>query len=84
MRLAEAGTTFYFNRLLELELEETSFLIALKERHPKNWRRYRYDGRVRPRASRLMDEVTMPGKTFWMLSRGGVWRCTRSSELCLR
>jgi predicted nucleic acid-binding protein len=53
-RLAESGTEIVFNRLLELELLETAFQLALKERHPRDWRRFRQDGRARPRAARIM------------------------------
>ena len=52
--MAANGTTIYFNRLLEIELAETLYQIALKERHPRDWRRYRHDGRARRRANRLL------------------------------
>lgn len=44
-----------FNRLLEVELHETLFNVALKERHGKRWANARYDGRVRRRAGRLLE-----------------------------
>lgn len=44
-----------FNRLLEVELHETLFNVALKERHGKRWASARYDGRVRRRAGRLLE-----------------------------
>lgn len=54
-RLAAAGRTLLvFNRLLELELAETAYLIALKERHKKDFKRFRHDGRARRRANRLL------------------------------
>ena len=58
-RLAEAGTELVFSQLLELELREAAFQIALKERHPRDWKRFRADGRARPRAVRLVDEVAV-------------------------
>jgi len=54
-RLAGSDCTVVFNELLETELCEVLFNIALKERHGKNWRKARYDGRVRRRAGRLLD-----------------------------
>lgn len=54
VRLVEKGVQIRFSSMLELELAETAFQLALKERHPKDWRRYRHDGRARPRAARLM------------------------------
>lgn len=56
-RLADAGTIVVFNELLEIELAEVAYQIALKERHPKNWKRYRHDGRARRRANRLLTDV---------------------------
>jgi hypothetical protein len=47
-----------FNRLLEVELHETLFNVALKERHGKRWASARYDGRVRRRAGRLLEAGT--------------------------
>lgn len=56
-RLAGAGTIVVFNELLEIELAEVAYQIALKERHPKKWKRYRHDGRARRRANRLLTDV---------------------------
>lgn len=57
-RLVEAGPVVGFNRLLELELIETAFKLALVERYGnRGWRRARYDGRARRRAGRLMEEM---------------------------
>ena len=53
--MAANGTTIYFNRLLEIELAETLYQIALKERHRTDWKRYRHDGRARRRANRLLE-----------------------------
>ncbi len=56
-QMAEAGTVIYFNRLLELELAETAFKIALKESHGGRWRTVRHDGRSRNRGRHLLDRV---------------------------
>jgi predicted nucleic acid-binding protein len=57
--LIESETTVYFNRLLELELAEVAFRLALLERFGKaNVGRYRKDGRARRRAGRLLAKVT--------------------------
>jgi predicted nucleic acid-binding protein len=54
VRLGDEGVALRFSAMLELELAETAFQLALKEKHPKDWRRFRHDGRARPRAARLM------------------------------
>jgi len=56
--MAAAGTTIVFNQILELELAEAAYQIALKERHPRDWKRYRSDGRARRRANRLLAAAT--------------------------
>jgi predicted nucleic acid-binding protein len=57
-RFATEGTAVLFNRLLEIELWEAVFNLALRERHPrKNIRHVRYDNRVRPRAARLLRQA---------------------------
>lgn len=57
-RLAEAGTTVVFSRLLEVELWEVIFNLALRERHPrKDLRHIRYDSRIRKRAARLLAQA---------------------------
>jgi predicted nucleic acid-binding protein len=56
--LVAAGTSITFSRHLEIELWETLFNLALRERHPrKDMRRVRYDNRVRPRAARLFGQT---------------------------
>jgi predicted nucleic acid-binding protein len=48
----------YFNRILEIELAEVAFRLAVKERHGnKGWPQKRNDGRVRRRAARLSDSL---------------------------
>jgi predicted nucleic acid-binding protein len=57
-RFAAEGTTVVFSRLLEIELWEVVFNLALRERHlRKNLRHVRYDKRVRPRAARLLRQA---------------------------
>jgi len=57
-RLADHGTAVVFSRLLEIELWEAVFNLALRERHPrKSLRHVRYDNRVRPRAARLLRQA---------------------------
>ncbi len=57
-RFATEGTAVVFSRLLEIELWEAVFNLALRERHPrKNIRHVRYDNRVRPRAARLLRQA---------------------------
>lgn len=57
-QLVDAETVVYFNRLLELELVEVAFKIAVVERHGKSgWPKKRADGRVRRRAGRLTREL---------------------------
>jgi predicted nucleic acid-binding protein len=57
LALAEADTLIVFNELLELELQNKAFELALQEQFGKQWRPARYDGRARRRASRRLDEV---------------------------
>ncbi len=57
-RLADARSRVIFSRLLEIELWEVAFNIALRERHPrKDLRHVRYDNRIRPRAARLLRQA---------------------------
>lgn len=57
-RLGAEGTTVMFSRLLEIELWEVAFNLALRERHPRrDVRHVRYDNRVRPRAARLLGQA---------------------------
>lgn len=53
--LATSEPLVIYNELLETELCETLFKLALKERHGSKWAKARYDGRVRRRAGRLLD-----------------------------
>lgn len=76
--MAQSGCTLVFNRLLETELCEVLFNIAGREQHGKNWKTARYDGRVRKRASRLLDE----GLTGWgELLDASSWRRLELEEV---
>lgn len=57
IRLADEDVRIRFSSMLELELLETAFQLALKENHPRDWKRFRHDGRARPRGTRLMTGV---------------------------
>jgi predicted nucleic acid-binding protein len=57
-RMAEINSVLVFSRLLEVELAETAFRLALKERYGnKGWKQARHDRRARERANRLMQRV---------------------------
>ncbi len=70
--VAEAGSLVVFSRLLELELAEAAFVIGLKERHPKNPARYRFDGRSRRRASAVLRQTRSAWSEFLSAVR---WSC---------
>ena len=56
--LVDAETVLVYNRLVELELAETAFKIAVREQHGNRaWPRMRNDGRVRRRAGRLTKDL---------------------------
>ena len=46
-RLAESGVAVVTSELLEVELAEAAFAIALKQRWGRHWRAHRTDGRAR-------------------------------------
>ena len=57
-RIAAAEATLVFNELLNFELIETAYKLAVMERHGrKAWPSKRGDGRVRRRATRLAQEL---------------------------
>ena len=57
--LSGSDCTLFFNRLLEVELAESVFKIAVKEQHGgRAWPSKRFDGRVRRRAARILEETT--------------------------
>lgn len=58
VRCASAATVLVFSPLLEIELAETAFKVAIREQHGnRSLARLRSDGRIRRRAGRLMDET---------------------------
>ncbi len=56
-RLVQAGATVVTSELLEVELAEAAFAIALKQRWGRQWRAHRTDGRARRTARQLLAEV---------------------------
>jgi predicted nucleic acid-binding protein len=54
VRLADNDSFLVYSHLLELELREVAFRAPLIEKHPKDWRRRRHDGRSLRRARRLV------------------------------
>lgn len=57
-RLTDEQSVLIYNRLLEVELVEVAFKLAVKERHGRRgWPHKRSDGRVRRRAGRLAQEL---------------------------
>jgi predicted nucleic acid-binding protein len=56
-KLARKRTAIFYSALLEAELAETAFQVGLKERHPKDWKKFRDDGRSRQRPRNLMFDV---------------------------
>lgn len=72
-------TTIVFSRLLEIELWEVLFNLALRERHPRRrLRDVRFDDRIRPRASRLLDD----GRKSWEALLGTLrWSCVELHEV---
>jgi predicted nucleic acid-binding protein len=56
-RIFDSSVSVVTSELLRLELAETAFAIAMKERWRGKWRGHRTDGRSRPRAARLMNET---------------------------
>jgi predicted nucleic acid-binding protein len=68
-RLGDSGTLVVVSRHLEIELWESLFNLALRERHPrKELRRARYDNRARPRAARLLGQA----QHAWEMMRGSL------------
>jgi len=56
-RLVTSEVTLVSSELLEAELAEAAFGIALAERWRADWRRHRRDGRARRRGRRLLADV---------------------------
>jgi predicted nucleic acid-binding protein len=57
-RTSGADTELAFSSLLDLELIEACYQVALRERWGKQWKQRRPDGRARSRAARLADSAT--------------------------
>ena len=55
--MAEEGTELVFSSLLELELVEAGYQVALRQRYGKKWRQARSDGRARTRAAKLAEDA---------------------------
>ncbi len=56
-RIFDSGVAVVTSDLLAVELAETAFAIAMKERWQGKWRTHRTDGRSRPRAARLLNHT---------------------------
>jgi len=56
-RIFDSGVSVVTSDLLAVELAETAFAIAMKERWRGKWRAHRTDGRSRRRAGRLMNDT---------------------------
>jgi predicted nucleic acid-binding protein len=56
-RIFNSGVSVVTSDLLAVELAETAFAIAMKERWRGKWRAHRTDGRSRPRAARLLNHT---------------------------
>src|SRR5580692_219590 len=56
-RIFDSGVSVVTSELLRVELAETAFAIAMKERWGGRWRAHRTDGRTRPRAGRLLNDT---------------------------
>ena len=78
-KLVAAQTTVVFNRLLEVELDQVLFNVAMRDQHPgKRIRDIRADGRVRRRARRLLEQ----GRKSWAeLLDALPWLCVELEEV---
>jgi predicted nucleic acid-binding protein len=56
-RIGDSGVTVVTSDLLAVELAETAFAIALKERWGRRWRGHRTDGRARRPATHLLNDT---------------------------
>jgi len=55
--IGDSGVTVVTSDLLAVELAETAFAIALKERWGRRWRGHRTDGRARRPATHLLNDT---------------------------
>jgi predicted nucleic acid-binding protein len=58
-RIFDSGVSVVTSELLRIELAETAFAIAMKERWGGRWRAHRTDGRSRRRAARLLHDTIL-------------------------
>jgi predicted nucleic acid-binding protein len=58
-RIFDSGVSVVTSELLRIELAETAFAIAMKERWGRRWRAHRTDGRSRRRAARLLHDTIL-------------------------
>jgi predicted nucleic acid-binding protein len=58
-RILDAGVSVVTSELLDVELAEAAFAIALKARWGATWRRHRTDGRARRPSRRLLAGVSV-------------------------
>lgn len=56
-RIFDSRVSVVTSELLRIELAETAFAIAMKERWDRRWRAHRTDGRSRRRAARLLHDT---------------------------
>lgn len=55
--VVELSSRITYSSLLELELIEAGYQVALRDQYGKGWKKARDDGRVRRRASRIAEEA---------------------------
>ena len=55
--VVELSSRVSYSSLLELELVEAGYQVALRDQYGKRWKRARRDGRARRRASRIAEEA---------------------------
>lgn len=79
-RCADEATLVFYSRLLEVELFETAFFVALKERwgSKTKGREKRLDGRARRRAARLQQELMVAWRD---ILRAVIWAPIEVSEV---
>ena len=55
--VVELSSRVIYSSLLELELIEAGYQVALRDQYGKDWKRARRDGRARRRASRIAEQA---------------------------
>jgi predicted nucleic acid-binding protein len=56
-RVVELSSRVSYSSLLELELVEAGYQVALRDQYGRHWKRARRDGRARRRAARIAEEA---------------------------